>query len=155
MSLSFEQWLNALSLQEKTTIYDQRKTMEDARDKYREAVLKYYEEHPPFVLGRKSDTENVRQDLNNFYDLVTECLRIGDLKLLFDLGINPIFTSGGNINRLADPKNLAKYEATASGWVQKSKTDLERLCMQTLRDYFRAATQSSEKDSQKNTKVMD
>lgn len=152
MSPSFEQWLNALSVQEKATIYEHRKIMEDARDKYREAVLKYYKEHPPFVLGRSSDKENVRQDLINFYDLVTECLRIGDLKLLFDLGINPIFTPDGNINRLADPKNLAKYEAAISGWVQKSKTDLERLCMQTLRDYFKAANQSSKKDSQTTQK---
>jgi len=148
MSPSFEEWLNSLSLQEKAAIYEQRKIMEDAREKYRESVLKYYEEHPPFVLGRNSDQENVRQDLNSFYDLVTECLRIGDLRLLFDLGINPIFASDGNINGLADPKNLAKYEATVSDWIQKSKTDLERLCMQTLRDNFRSAIQSSERNSQ-------
>jgi len=148
MSPSFEEWLNSLSLQEKTAICEQRKIMEDAREKYRESVLKYYEEHPPFVLGRNSDQENVRQDLNSFYDLVTECLRIGDLRLLFDLGINPIFASDGNINGLADPKNLAKYEATVSDWIQKSETDLERLCMQTLRDNFRSAIQSSERNSQ-------
>ena len=148
MSLSFDGWLDLLSIQEKAEIYDQKRIMEDAREKYRKAVLKYYEEHPPFVLGRNSDRENFVEDLNNFHVLVTQCLRIGDLKLLFDLGINLIFTSHGNINRLADPENLAKYEVMISGWVQKSKTDLERLCLQTLRDYFKDAIQSCEKDSQ-------
>jgi len=117
--------------------------MEDAREKYRESVLKHYEEHPPFVLGRSSDQENVKQDLKSFHDLVTECLRVGDSKLLLDLGISPILAPDGNINRLADPKNLAKYEATVSGWIQESKTDLERLCVRTLRDSFRSAMQSS------------
>jgi hypothetical protein len=147
MSSSFEQWLNNLPLQEKSAICEQRKIMEDAREQYRDAVFQYYEDHPPFVSGRDSCRENIKQDLNNFYDLVTECLRIGDLKLLFDLGIDPIFASNGNIHRLADPKNLAKYETAISGWVQESKTDLERLCMQTLRDYFRDAIQLAEKNA--------
>jgi hypothetical protein len=147
MSSSFEQWLNNLPVQEKLAICEQRQVMEDAREKYSGAVFQYYKDYPPFLLGRDSCRENIKQDLSNFYDLVTECLRIGDLQLLFDLAINPIFGSGGNIHRLADPENLAKYEATISVWVQESKTDLERLCMQTLRDYFRDAIQFAEKEA--------
>jgi hypothetical protein len=149
MSKSFQEWLDSLPIQEKTAINEQRSAMEDAREKYKEAVLKYYEENPPFQAGRSSDIENIKKDLKDFHDLVTECLRIGDLEILFKYGINPIFGHGGKLGKLADPSKLDKYEAIISEGIAKSKTDLERLCIETIKDKFRDAIESSKTIFQK------
>ncbi len=149
MPKSFEEWLDSLSIQDKAAIHAQRSAMEDARDKYKEAVLKYYEENPPFQSGRSSDNENIKQDLKDFHDLVTECLRIGDLEILFKYGINPIFGHDGKLERLADSSELDKYKAVISEGIVKATTDLERLCIETIRDKFRGAIESSKTISQK------
>jgi hypothetical protein len=116
--------------------------MEDTRSNYRESIVKRYTENPPFMLGRSSDEENVKQDLKDFYDLVTECLRLGDLTLLFDFAINPIFGPSGNINRLANPKHLAGYEVSIACLAEKCTTDFEKLCMRSLSECFKTASQA-------------
>lgn len=131
----------------RSQISDLQAALNHSRSLYKQKINEFYRQFPdkqPFpTYGRE-----IRDDIAQYYVLISYCLDAGDTELLNNWGIIPV---GQNPCNYLVSNDFQKYCAACGVALERSKTELEENCWRMLIKMFSQMGVPSQPQAQTRT----